>query len=256
MSPNRTVGVETVPRAARLGPEWPRERSEQERAAERSEQERGLEQSRPVAESQHDALEAVWEPARAAGSLGSVSIEELRGHAEGYISPSTRLERGARCVDLGTGVGVPGVLLAIEHSETTWRLLDSSSRRCEIALDAVRAAGLDSRVEVVHGRADDYGHDPHWRSTNDLVVARLFGPPSEVAECGLPLLAEGGSLVVSVSDSTATTWLAADLAPLAASVVERWETSSGAYLRVQRTGSAVADRFPRREAARRRAPLF
>lgn len=209
-----------------------------------------------MAESQYGALEAVWESARAAGSLGPVSIEALREHAEGYVSPRTSLRRGARCVDLGTGVGVPGVLLAIKHPETVWRLLDSSSRRCETALAAVRAAGLGSRVDVVHGRADDCAHDPRWRGTNDLVVARLFGPPSEVAECGLPLLADGGSLVVSVSDSTADSWLAADLAPLASSVVERWETDSGRFLRVQRTGGPIGDGFPRREAARRRSPLF
>lgn len=148
------------------------------------------------------------------------------------------------------------MLLAIQHPETTWRLLDSSSRRCEIALASVRAAGLDGRVEVVHGRADELAHDSRWRAINDLVVARLFGSPSEVAECGLPLLAEGGSLVVSVSDSTADTWLAADLSPLAASVAERWETGSGGFLRVQRTGGPVSVRLPRRAAARRRSPLF
>lgn len=207
-------------------------------------------------EPQYAALEAVWEPARAAGSLGSLSIEALRGHAEGYVSPRISLKPGARCVDMGTGVGVPGVLLAIQHPATTWRLLDSSARRCEIALAAVRAAGLASRVDAVHGRADDCAHEPQWRETNDLVVARLFGPPGEVAECGLPLLAAGGSLVVSVSDSTASAWMAADLSPLAASVAELWETRSGGFLRVQRSSEAVDDRFPRREAARRRAPLF
>lgn len=209
-----------------------------------------------MADSQYEALEAVWGPARAAGSLGSVSLGQLRRHAEGFVSPQSGLQRGARCLDLGTGVGVPGVLLAIQYPETTWRLLDSSSRRCEIALAAVRAAGLYSRVEVVHGRADDYAHDPLWRETNDLVVARLFGPPSEVAECGIPLLADGGSLVVSVSQRTAEIWSAADLSPLAASVVERWETDSGGFLRVQRTGRSTDQALPRREAARRRAPLF
>lgn len=209
-----------------------------------------------MADSRDEALAAVWEPARAIGSLGSVSIEELRKHAEGYISPRFGLRPGARCVDLGTGVGVPGVLLAMLHPETTWRLLDASARCCEIARCAVRAAGLGDRVEVVHGRADDYAREPQWRSANDLVVARLFGPPCEVAECGIPLLAAGGSLVVSVSDDTANAWLSADLSLLAASVIEHWETTSGSYLRAQRTGGTIADRLPRRQAARRRTPLF
>ena len=104
-----------------------------------------------VTDSRYEALEAVWEPARATGSLGSVSIEELREHAAGYISPSLRLQPGARCVDLGTGVGIPGVLLAMLYPETTWYLLDGecpAMRDC--AWEAVRAAGLGDRVEVVH----------------------------------------------------------------------------------------------------------
>lgn len=207
-------------------------------------------------DSPYEALEIVWQRARAAGALGSVSVEELRSHAEGYVSPQMSLKQGARCVDLGSGVGIPGVLLAIEHAESSWRLLDSSSFRCEIALAAVRSAGLESRVEVVHGRVEDYAHDPRWRAKSDLVVARLFGPPSEVAECGLPLLAAGGSLVVSVSNTTSEAWAGADISPFAASVVERWETPSGQFLRAQRSDGAVSGRFPRREPARRRTPLF
>lgn len=209
-----------------------------------------------VTDFRYQALETVWEPARAIGSLGSVSVEELRGHAEGYISPSLGLRSGARCVDLGTGVGVPGLLLAILHPETTWQLLDASAQRCEIARGAVHVTGLSDRVEVVHGRADDYAHEPEWRSAHDLVVARLFGPPCEVAECGIPLLAEGGSLVVSVSPTTAAAWLAADLSLLAASVAEQWETASGSYIRVQYTGGTIEDRLPRRQPARNRNPLF
>ncbi|MDE0607422.1 MAG: class I SAM-dependent methyltransferase [Acidimicrobiaceae bacterium] len=206
--------------------------------------------------SRYEKLAAVWEEARACGSLGSVSVEELREHAAGYASPNIGLRSDARCVDLGTGVGVPGLLLAMMHPETNWRLLDANQRRCEIADRAVCAVGLEDRVEVVHGRADDLAREPHWRSTHDLVVARLFGPPSEVAECGIPLVAERGSLVVSASADTAETWLSADLSMLVAAVTERWETDSGNYIRVQRLRGAVPDRFPRRPATRRREPLF
>jgi len=209
-----------------------------------------------VTDSGYEELAAVWEKARAIGSLGSASIESLRDHASGYILPSLGLRPGACCVDMGSGVGVPGVLLAMLHPTTTWRLLDANERRCEFADRAVRAVGLDDRVEVVHGRADDFAREPQWRSAHDLAVARLFGPPSEVAECGIPLLAEEGSLVVSSSEDTAKAWFSADLSLLAAAVIEEWETSSGSYIRVQRTGGAIADRLPRRPAARRRDPLF
>ena len=133
-----------------------------------------------MTDSRYEALEAVWEPARAAGSLGSVSIEELREHAAGYISPSLRLQPGARCVDLGTGVGIPGVMLAMLYPETTWYLLDGSARRCEIARRAVRAAGLGDRVEVVHERADDFARELSgerrsiWSSLDCLALLRSW----------------------------------------------------------------------------------
>lgn len=209
-----------------------------------------------VFDSRYEELAAVWEEARTFGSLGSASVEELREHAAGYMVPNLGLRPGARCVDLGTGAGVPGLLLAMLHPETTWRLLDANKRRCKIAGRAVRAVGLDDRIEVVHDRAEELAREAQWRSAHDLVVARLFGAPSEVAECGIPLLVEGGSLVVSASEATAEVWLSADLSSLAARVTERWETDSGAYIRVQRIKGTIPDRLPRRPAARRRDPLF
>ena len=207
-------------------------------------------------DSRYEILTAVWEGARTFGALGSASIEELREHAAGYVSPRLDLQPGAYCVDMGTGVGVPGVLLAMLYPETNWRLLDANERRCEIADQAVHAVGLDDRVEVVHGRVDDLAREALWRAAHDLVVTRLFGPPSEVAECGIPLLTEGGSLVLSASAVTTEVWSSADLSLLAARVIERWETDSGNYIRVQRMAGAIPGRFPRRPAARRRDPLF
>ena len=209
-----------------------------------------------VFDSRYEKLAAVWQEAQALGSLGSVSVEELRTHAAGYVSPSLGLRHDAHCVDLGTGVGVPGLLLAMMNPETSWRLLDANERRCEIADRAVAAVGLKDRVEVVHGRADDLAHEPHWRAAHDLVVARLFGSPSEVAECGLPLVSEEGSLVFSASAVTIQAWESADLSLLASIVAERWKTDSGSYIRVQRTGRTIPDRLPRRLPARRREPLF
>ncbi|MCQ3814072.1 MAG: class I SAM-dependent methyltransferase [Acidimicrobiia bacterium] len=203
-----------------------------------------------------DALERVWEPARASGSLGSATFEELNNHAKGYIPNTFELPAHAQCVDLGTGVGVPGVLLALQYPDTNWRLLDANAKRCEIADRAVRAVSLTDRVTVVHGRAEDYAHEATWRSSHDLVVARSFGPPAELAECALPLLVLGGSLILSVSSETAAVWKSGDLSELAGVVVASWATPYGRYIRVQREDEYISASLPRRQAARRRNPLF
>lgn len=207
------------------------------------------------------ALEAAWAPARAAGSLGPVSINELREHAAGYVPAALRVSPSARAVDLGTGVGVPGLLLAVDHPGMEWKLVDASARRCAMAEAARDALGLGARVTVVHARAEELACAVGWRGEMDLVVARSFGDAAELAECGTPLLRPGGVLVVSVTDETAARWASADLTPLAAAVEDSWTTAAGRYLAVRRRmgGGDAAEgdhRFPRRAAARRRAPLF
>lgn len=228
-----------------------------------------------LTDAQARALDAAWSSARADGALGSATLEELYDHAAGFVPAASvvfggtgaRAARdadpfrdGLACVDVGTGAGVPGVLLAVQHPSWHWRLVDASERRCEFAWRAVRALQLGSRVEVVHGRVDELAHVEAWRGSADLVTARLFGPPAEVAECALPIVADGGHLVVSVSAATVGRWRDADLAALGATVVARWETVAGSgvtgsFVAVRRSGP-LQDRYPRRAAKRRRAPLF
>lgn len=206
-----------------------------------------------------DALEAAWTPARASGALGPASLDDLRAHAAGYLPAALRVSPTARAMDLGTGVGVPGLLLAVSHPRMEWALVDASARRCATARVARDALDLGDRVVIIHARAEELARDRLWRGRVDLVVARSFGDPAELAECGLPLLRPGGTLVVSVTEETEARWRAADLEPLGAAVGECWSTDAGRYLSVQRrecSDSEGAGRYPRRPAARRRSPML
>lgn len=201
------------------------------------------------------ALDAAWLPARTAGVLGSATTEELRAHAAGYLPAACRVDDSFLGLDLGTGAGVPGVVLAALRPASQWVLVDANERRCEYALAAVRSLGMQGRVEVVHARAEDVAHDPAHRSRYDLVVARLFGPPADLAECALPLTTPGGRLVVSVTETTAMAWQtrAAELLDIAFDEVVGQDDQR--YLVVASRGH-IPDAWPRRAAARRRSPLF
>jgi 16S rRNA (guanine527-N7)-methyltransferase len=76
-------------------------------------------------------------------------------------------------------------------------LLEGSERRAVFLADAVEELGVGGRVAVVHATAEDAGRDERYRAKFDLVVARSFGPPAAVAECGAAFLRDGGWLVVS-----------------------------------------------------------
>ena len=200
------------------------------------------------------ALDAAWKSARAAGVLGPTSTKDLWRHAAGYLPAACLVFDDIRGIDLGTGAGVPGVLLAAMLPMSAWLLIDASERRCAYARQAVAALELSTRVRVVHARGEEITHDPEWRGTADLVVARAFGPAAELAEIGLPLLAPTGRLVVSASTTTAEHWRVG-AAYQSMEVDARAADDGGRFVEVRRLGE-VPTMWPRPPAARRRAPVF
>jgi len=200
------------------------------------------------------ALDAAWIPARKAGVLGSATTEEIVDHAAGYLPAACRVDDEFAAIDLGTGAGVPGVILATLRPQSTWTLVDANARRCEYAQSAVRALGLSARVEVLHTRAEELGHVAAHRGSYDLVVARSFGPVDELAECALPLLNLSGVLSVSVTDETRRRW-SDGARRLDLRLREQVSADDAQYVFVE-LGSAVPSSWPRRPAARRRSPIL
>jgi 16S rRNA (guanine527-N7)-methyltransferase len=200
-------------------------------------------------------LAGVLERARDLGYLGPGPVEDHITHALGFAVQVPNAPR--RALDLGSGGGVPGLALAtLAWPVTAWTLLDASARRCAFLTTAVAELGMTSRVAVIHGRAEDYGRAADLRGRADLVVARSFGSPSVTAECGAPLLAVGGHLVVSE--------------PPDGGSEGRWPGGGLDELGLERAGSVDAaasyavfvarrpcpDRFPRRPGVPSKRPLW
>jgi 16S rRNA (guanine527-N7)-methyltransferase len=104
---------------------------------------------------------------------------------------------GHRLLDLGSGGGVPGLVIAELWPGISVTLLDAGKRRSELLQVGITEAGWEARVSVVRGRAEDLARVPDLRGSFDAVVARSFGPPAVTAECGSGFLSVGGLLVVS-----------------------------------------------------------
>jgi 16S rRNA (guanine527-N7)-methyltransferase len=220
------------------------------------------------------ALRQILLEAREAGFLGPGDVEPHLRHAEGFLavarslSPATPGDR-TRLLDLGSGAGLPGLAIASGWAEAELVLLDANHRRTEFLRRAVDRCGLEGRVSVVEGRAEVVGRDPLYRGSFAGVVARSFGPPAVVAECGAPFLRTGGWLVVSEPPETpeslevppgdsqpeqARRWPAQGLAQLGLEPEEFVRDEFG--FQVLRQAEPCSERFPRRDGVPAKKPLF
>ena len=158
-------------------------------------------------------------------------------------------------IDLGSGGGVPGLVLAAAWPSSHWLLLDSSARRTDFLVEAVGRLGYRSRVDVLRSRAEEAGRSPDWRGRADLVVARSFGSPPVTAECGAPFLQVGGRLVVSEPPGApAGRWPESGIAPLGLRLARRYQ-GEGAWVSLEQVELCPAA-YPRANGRPAKRPLF
>lgn len=198
----------------------------------------------------------VLDQARAFGFLGPGPVEDHLEHSQAFarlIEERTDLPSAANCLDLGSGGGVPGLVLADRWATTTWTFLDAHQRRMSVLAEAVASLGWQS-AKLFVGRAEEYGRDDRLRGQYDLVVARGFSGPAVTAECSAPLLRVGGWLAVSEPPEDRGRWDDDGLARLGLSG-HRCEAGGRHFFLAQQV-SLCPSTFPRRVGIPGKRPLF
>lgn len=199
---------------------------------------------------------AAWlEEAKNRGLLGPEPLERTISHARalGQVALASGADTGL-CLDLGSGAGVPGLVLALAWPESRWRLLDSNLRSTAFLTEAVAALGLDDRCTVVAQRAEEAGRSPQHRQRYSLATARAVAPAAVVAEYLAPLVAAGGVAVVSEPSGSPDRWDEAGLKSLGLGLEAR--TSEPVAAAVLRRVGEAPERFPRRVGVARKRPLW
>ena len=132
-----------------------------------------------------------------AGGIGPEEGERLidRHIADSIVFATAWDGAPVDILDVGAGVGLPGIPLAIVHPKTAVTLLDRSRERCRLARRAIRVLGLENVVVEQRDVFQETGH-------RDVVVFRASLPPVEALEAALPLLNDRGRVVVGLSRST------------------------------------------------------
>lgn len=202
------------------------------------------------------ALSDVLEQARQLGLLGPGPVDAQIAHARDLARAVGPFQ--GRLLDLGSGGGLPGLVLFDGWPGAQGVLLDAQRRRCEFLGRAVTDLGLEARVEVRCGRAEVLAREPELRGTFDLVVARSFGPPAVTAECAVGFLTAAGALVVTEPPDPAAAsdrWDPTGLRSLGFSPPAMLRSGDTGAVRLQLAAKAD-DRWPRRDGVPSKRPLW
>lgn len=130
------------------------------------------------------------------GMLGSRPVVDVIRQATAYVDALDAAGvTGGVVVDLGSGGGVPGLVIARYRPELRLVLVDRRATRTDHLRRLVGRLAIDERVEVVPA---DAAQLPGLIPTPvGAVVARGFGPPADLLVAAAPLLGPGGVVVVS-----------------------------------------------------------
>ncbi|MEY4338613.1 MAG: putative ribosomal small subunit methyltransferase [Actinomycetota bacterium] len=138
-------------------------------------------------------LLAVLASIRERGAIGEASLEAAIEHAEQFVAFIP--EDAVSLVDLGSGGGLPGLVIAVRRPDLQVTLVERRTQRADLLRRAVLSLGLAERVSVK-------GTDVRTVATAsprsfDVVTARSFAAPEVTATWASKLLRAGGRLVVS-----------------------------------------------------------
>lgn len=124
------------------------------------------------------------------GLIGPREIGRLwERHILNSIALESLIPEGCRVADVGSGAGLPGIPLAILRPDLEMTLIEPMLRRSNFLTEALDELGLDDRVTVVRGRAEDA--DLHV----DVVVSRAVAKLATLINWTADLIVDSGSIL-------------------------------------------------------------
>lgn len=199
------------------------------------------------------------------GLIGPGDVDAHIRHSSGYgaiisaFLPGEATRSAPRILDLGTGGGIPGLVIGVEHAEWLVTLLDGSTKRCGLLASWIAELDVAATVTVACGRAEELARRADLRGRFDVVVSRLFGTPAVTAECGGPFLRSGGLLVVSGPvvtgpEDCGERWSSEGVRQLGLEVID--EVGAPYRFTVLKQSAPCPERYPRRTGVPSKRPLF
>jgi 16S rRNA (guanine527-N7)-methyltransferase len=147
-----------------------------------------------------------------------------------------------KIVDVGSGGGTPGIPLAVALPDRHVTLLEAESRKCRFLETWAREL---PNLTVVWGRAEE-----HETDVFGVALAKALAHPPTAAEWCLPLVREGGIVVLWVGETAEPDRVAC----VAERIAGRLEAAPDGLLVIRKTGPTPPG-FPRRTGMAKKRPL-
>lgn len=122
--------------------------------------------------------------------------EAMQKHLADSLSVTDMPEytKAQSIIDIGTGAGFPGALLAIADPDKSFVLLDSTLKRLKVIDEFCGELGI-SNVTTLHARAEEISRKPEYNGQFDLCVSRAVAGLDKLAGWCLPFVKQGGYFI-------------------------------------------------------------
>ena len=122
--------------------------------------------------------------------------EAMQKHLADSLSVTSLPEYRAAhsIIDVGTGAGFPGAILAIADPDKDFVLLDSTLKRLRVIDEFAQTLGI-TNVQTVHARAEELSKKPEYNGSFDLCVSRAVASLDKLAGWCLPFVRRGGYFI-------------------------------------------------------------
>ncbi len=109
------------------------------------------------------------------------------------------LPQGASLFDIGSGAGLPGIVIALARPDLSVTLIEPLERRVAFLKEAVEGLNLTiNNMEVIRGRAQDV------KKSADFVTARAVAPLEKLKKMSWHMVKTGGSLLAMKGESASS----------------------------------------------------
>jgi 16S rRNA (guanine527-N7)-methyltransferase len=116
-------------------------------------------------------------------------------HIANCIPITTILPENVRLVDIGSGAGLPGIVIALARPDLKVTLVEPLQRRVDFLNEVVAELGIP--VEVIRGRAE------RVKKQFEIVTARAVAPLEKLINISWHMIPKGGSLMAMKGESAA-----------------------------------------------------